>query len=161
MNANEIRFYLHNYENLKKEVKHLQESLDLYRRMDISGIKAQVITDMPICHSNTSKTEQMATTRFDYISDLENEIDSKLRLLNAINGVYFYLQEPARSIIEMRYFISPVEKDIRKPKYNWVQIAMEVCYSEDYCKEIDCKIVRTIQERYLRNIYPQTTHVAS
>ncbi len=158
MNCNEIRFYLHNYDRLKKEIENLKESLTEYRKMNISGMKAQVITDMPTTHNNVSQTELMALTRIDYIRDLENEIDSKMRLVRAIESVYFYLQEPARTIFEMRYFISPKPADIRKPNYNWLQIAMEVKYSEDYCKEIDGKVVRKIQERFLKNI-PQSTHV--
>jgi hypothetical protein len=100
---------------------------------------------MPICHSNTSKTELMASTRVDYIQDLENEIDSKMRLLNAINSVYFYLQEPKRSIFEMRYLIVP----IGKPKAGWKQISEEVNMAEDYCRKIDCRIVLDIQTRYI------------
>jgi hypothetical protein len=149
MNTNEIRFYLHNYDNLKREVKHLQESLDQYRRMDISGIKAQVITDMPLTHSNTSKTENMALTRVDYIADLEEEIDSKMRLIRAVNSVYFYLEEPKLTIFEMRYFITPMENDIRKPKYSWKVIADEVGQTEETCRQIDCRIIRTIQQKHV------------
>lgn len=145
MNTNKIRLYLHNYDNLKKEIKHLVAALEEYRKMNISGIKAQIITDMPICHTDTSKTELMAVTRVDYITDLENEIDSKMRLLNAINAVYFYLKEPKRSIVEMRYMIIPQGRH----KYSWKEIADEVQLSEDNCRIIDCRIIRQIQLKLL------------
>jgi DNA-directed RNA polymerase specialized sigma subunit len=141
VNTNEIRFYLHNYENLVKEIHHLQNQLAEYRKMNISGIKAQVISDMPVCHSNNSRTEQMACTRVDYIQDLESEIDSKMRIERAINSVYLYLQEPARSIIELRYFV----QEQGKRKANWWEIANIVHLSEVRCKQIDMEIVKKIQ----------------
>jgi len=150
MNTNEIRFYLHNYYNLKKELKNLQEALDTYKKMNISGLKATVITDEPKTHNNVSKTEIMALTRIEYIADLENELDEKMRLLIAINNVYYYLKEPARSIIEMRYFITPMQNDIRQPKYSWCGISKEVNESEENCKMIDCRIIKKIQEKLLR-----------
>lgn len=142
MNTNEIRFYLHNYEKLKDDIRALSDSLREYRLMD--GVKPKIITDMPICHSGESTIETVIISRLDYIIKLEGEIDGKMRVLNAINGVYFYLKEPARTILEMRYFITPLINDVRRPKYNWKEIADEVNYSEDWCKEIDCKIVLQI-----------------
>lgn len=147
MNTNEIRFYLHNYDNLKKKVKNLKETLDEYRQM--TGLKARVITDTPAPATYESKLEQTVITRMKYMKDLEAEIDSKMRLLNAINSVYFYLKEPDRSIFEMRYFITPMEGDVRKPKYNWLAISQEVGKSEAHCKNIDCVIVKKIQTKLL------------
>jgi DNA-directed RNA polymerase sigma subunit (sigma70/sigma32) len=148
MNTNEIRFYLHSYDNLKKEIQHLQTQLEEYRKMNISGIKAQIITDMPIYHTNnTSKVELLALTRLEYIGDLENEMDSKMRLLRAINSVYFYLKKPKRIIVEMRYFIQ--EQGKRKP--SWKEIADKVGETEEKCRQIDCRIIRAIQIRYLEN----------
>jgi len=149
MNTNEIRFYLHNYYNLKRELKNLQEALDTYKKMNISGLQATIITKEPKTHNNTSKTELMALTRIEYIIDLENEIDGKMRLIKAIDSVYYYLKEPARTILEMRYFITPMQNDIRQPKYSWDKISLEVDKSVAYCKEIDCKIVKKIQEKLL------------
>jgi len=145
MNTNEIRFYLHNYEKLKKEIQALSDSLREYRLMD--GIRPKVINGMPISHSENSIVETVVINRFDYIKDLENEIDGKMRILNAINAVYFYLKEPARSIIEMRYFLLRNPDDIREQKYNWQDIADEVNYSEQHCKNIDCEVIRRIQIR--------------
>jgi len=113
----------------------------------MDGVKAKIITDMPICHSGESVVESIIFNRFDYVVSLEDEIDNKMRLMNAINSVYFYLKEPARTIIEMRYFISPMVNDVRKPKYTWREISVEVDKSEDYCKEIDCRVVRKIQNK--------------
>lgn len=145
MNANEIRYYMHSYDNLGKEIGHLKTALEVYRGMNISGIKAQVITDEPLTHSNTSKTEQMALERLEYMQSLEEDIDSKIRLFNAINSIYFYLTEPDRSIIEMRYFIIPQGR----PKYSWKEIAYEVNESEDNCKMKDSRIIRKIQNKLL------------
>jgi hypothetical protein len=150
LTTNEIRFYLHGYDNLKREIKNLREALEEYRKMDISGIRATAITDEPRAHNNMSRTEQMAITRLEYIKGLENELDSKTRLLTAINSVYFYLKEPARTIIEMRYFITPMINDVRRPKYSWFEISCEVDKSEDYCKEIDCKVISKIQEKLIK-----------
>lgn len=147
MNANEIRFYLHNFDNLKKEIIHLQEALKVYTDMD--GIKAQIITDMPMQHSTTSKTESVALTRLEYIDDLKNEIDSKLRLVRATESVYFYLNELKTTIFEMRYFITPMKNDIRKPKYSWHEISKEVVQTEETCRQIDCRIIRQIQLKYV------------
>lgn len=147
MNTNEVRFYLHNYEKLKSEIQVLSDSLKEYRLMD--GVKSKQITDMPICHSGTSVIESIVVNRFDYIKDLEEEIDSKMRVLNAINAVYFYLKEPARSIIEMRYFLYKNPGDVRREKYNWQEIADIINYSLDYCMEIDGKVIRKIQYKML------------
>jgi DNA-directed RNA polymerase sigma subunit (sigma70/sigma32) len=141
LNTNEIRFYLHNYDNLEKEINHLSAQLAEYRHMNISGIKAQVISDMPIHHSNTSRTESMALSRLECIQDLENEIDSKMRLFRAINSVYYYLKEPVKSIIEMRY----MEEPQGRAKYTWAEIAGRLNITEKYCRKIDCKVIRKIQ----------------
>jgi hypothetical protein len=141
LRTNEIRFYLHSYDGLQREIENLSKQLEEYRRMNISGIKAQVITDMPICHSNTSRTEEQALKRVEYMQDLETEIDQKMRILRAINSVYFYLSEPERSILEMRYFRIP----IGKPKASWFEISEEVILSEQRCKNIDSKLVKDIQ----------------
>lgn len=150
---------MHNYDRLKQEIRNLKESLEEYRKMNISGLKAQVITDMPICRSGESKTESMAITRVDYIKSLEDEIDSKMRIVRAIESVYFYLHEPHRSIIEMRYFIMPNPQDIRQRKYNWIEIAAEVNYSEDWCKEIDCKIILQIMNKLHEITHILPTHL--
>jgi len=147
MNTNEIRFHLHSYDKLKDEIQALSDSLKEYRLMD--GMKPKVITDMPICHSGTSTVESLVVNRVDYVADLENKIDGKMRIVNAINSVYFYLKEPARTIIEMRYFISPMINDVRKPKYSWASISIEVDLNEEYCKQIDCKVIRKIQTKLL------------
>jgi hypothetical protein len=143
MNTNEIRFYLHNYNKLKNEIQALSDSLKEYRLMD--GMKASIITDMPICHSGASAVESLVDKRLEYVSELEAEIDSKMRILNAINAVYFYLKEPARTIIEMRYFLLRNPNDIRRQKYNWQEIAAETNYTEVYCKKIDGKVILNIQ----------------
>lgn len=162
MDCNTIRRYMHSYDNLEKEIKHLKESLDEYRKMNISGLGAQVLSDMPKAHKNTSLTEQMAIDRTDYIQLLEEDIDSKMRLYNAINSVYFYLSEPARTIIEMRYFIIPQGKQ----KASWKEIAIEVLRLEGIiskkeitetmlesalskCTTIDGRVVKKIQNRLL------------
>jgi DNA-directed RNA polymerase specialized sigma subunit len=116
--------------------------------MNVSGIKAQVITGMPTSHSSTSQVEEMAMKRVLYIKDLEEEIDSKMRLYNAINSIYFYLKEPARQIIELRYITVP----IGRRKYNWQEIAEMVGYSEKVCYNIDGKIIRSIQRKLLDSV---------
>lgn len=147
MNCNQIRYYLHSYDGLKKEIEHLKEALTIYKCMNVSGMKAQAITGMPQSHSNDSKTEQMALKRVEYMEDLETEIDGKLRLLIAINSIYFYLQEPERSIIEMRYMIIPQGR----PKYNWKEIAAEVGETEKKCWKIDGEVIRKIQIKLLES----------
>ena len=142
MTTNEIRFYLHNYDKLKSEIQALSESLKEYRLMD--GVKPKIITDMPICHTGESIVESLIVKRLDYVSGLEAEIDSKMRVLNAINAVYFYLKEPIRTIIEMRYFLLRNPDDVRRQKYNWQEIAEEVHYSEQSCRRIDQKVVTQI-----------------
>jgi hypothetical protein len=143
MNTNEIRFYLHNYEKLKKEISALSDSLKEYRLMD--GVKPRVITDMP--RGNAATLEDAILNRLEYISGLETEIDGKMRILNAINGVYFYLKEPARTIIEMRYFLLRNPNDVRRQKYNWQEIAAEVNYSEQSCRRVDQKVVLKIMNK--------------
>lgn len=148
MTTNEIRFYLHNYDNLKTEIQELSDSLKEYKITDISGIKAQVITDMPVCHSNKSKTESQACTRIEHISNIISELKLKKRLLNSINDVYFRLIDPKITIFELRYFVIP----IGRPKYNWLEISKYVGESEDNCKKIDARIILKIQLKYLQNV---------
>jgi hypothetical protein len=144
LNTNGVRWKLHNYYTDEKLIEQLKEDLKEYRLMD--GIKAQIITDMPTSHSNTSIVERIGD-KIDYIRSMENDLDGLMRVKRAIDYVYMYLKEPARSIIEMRYFITPQPQDIRQRKYNWAEIATEVNYSEDYCKEIDCKVILQIQTK--------------
>jgi hypothetical protein len=115
----------------------------------MDGVKPKVITGMPICHSETSVVESLVANRMDYVTGLEKKIDGKMRILNAINSVYFYLKEPARTIIEMRYFLLRNPNDIRRQKYNWQEIADEIGYTEIYCKKIDGKVIFNIQLKLL------------
>lgn len=154
MNTNTIRWHLHNYDKIKKDIQDISDMLKEYRLMD--GVRSKIITDVPTCRSEASIVETLAENRMDYTKEQEAILDGKLRMIRAINSVYFYLTEPSRTILEMRYFITPMKNDVRRPKYNWVQIATEVMYSENYCKEIDCKTVRKIQEAYIKipTFYP-------
>lgn len=155
MNNNEIRWKLHNYYTDIKIMEQLKSDLKEYRLMD--GIKAQVITDMPVCYSSSSKIESVLEKEYthkgdklelmEYIKALEEELDGMMKMKRAIDSVYLYLQEPKRTIIEMRYFLLSNPADVRQRKYNWLQIAEEVNYSEDYCKEIDCKVILQIQNK--------------
>lgn len=145
MNANTVRWELHNYHTNAKVIEQIKDDLREYRLMD--GIKAQVITDMPLTHSNASKTEKIGITRAEYISKLEDKLDSMMRVKMAIDSVYLYLKEPHRSIIEMRYFILSSPNDVRQRKYNWQEIAIEVKYCEAYCKEIDANVILQIQNK--------------
>lgn len=156
MRLNEIRYYMHGYQFLDKEIQHLKESLEEYRKMNISGIGAQKLSDMPIHHENRSRVEDIAIERVMNITDLEEELDAKLRLRKAIESVYFYLHEPQRSIIEMRYFIIPQGKR----KANWQEIAEEVSLSEIGCKKLDGKIVREIQLRLMESQYKKKQQTA-
>jgi len=143
MTTNEIRSYLHHFDNLQLEVKNLQESLRVYKEMDEDGVKAQVITDMPICHSGPSKVEELACRRVEEAEKIKVKIDKGLRLINAVNSVYFYMQEPKRSIFEMRYFITP----IGQPKLSWYQISREVIEPVENCRQIDTRILSQIQSK--------------
>jgi hypothetical protein len=145
MNTNEIRFYLHNLDNLSIEIEHLKEALKEYRELEITGVKAQVITDMPICHSGESRTEQMALTRVSYIEKLVTDIDSKMRLRRAIESVVLYLKPEEKRIFHLRYEY----KEPDKPKLGWGDIARKLNYHENHCTKIDCKIVHNIQVNLL------------
>jgi DNA-directed RNA polymerase specialized sigma subunit len=145
MNCNEVRWKLHNYHTDIKRIDQLKEDLKEYRLMD--NVKAQVITDMPMgSHNNNASTDKIVD-RLDYIQELESELDSLMRTNRAIDSVYLYLREPQRSIIEMRYFLFRNPQDIRQCKYNWLEIAEEVNYSEVYCKKIDSKVIFQIQSK--------------
>ncbi|HEY5585693.1 MAG TPA: hypothetical protein VIK78_14555 [Ruminiclostridium sp.] len=157
MNSLTVRWKLHNYYNDLKMIEQLKDDLKEYRLMD--GVKALVVTDMPGCHSTTSKVESVLTENYkykneelelpEYIKSLENELDSLMRIKRAIDNVYLYLREPARTIIEMRYFITPQPLDVRQRKYNWAEIGDEIHMSEDRCKHIDCDVIRQIQNKTL------------
>jgi hypothetical protein len=168
MKTNEIRMYLHSYRFLDKEIQHLSNALDQYRKMGVSDnikekyakhpLGAQVITDDPVHHSNVSKTESLAMSRLEYIEDLEEELDGKMRLRKAIEDVYFYLHDPALSILEMRYFMIPQGR----PKYSWREIAMDVYgaktrdeieKAEKACWKLDGKIVKDIQLKLMDSYY--------
>lgn len=154
MNANEIRWNLHNYDKLKDEIKALKGDIATYRLMD--GVRPKIITDMPTIHSTESAIEKIID-RLDYVESLKNELDQNIRLLRAINSIYFRLEEPKRTIIEMRYFITPMKDDVRQRKYNWAEIAEEVGYTEQYCREIDCKIILQISNKILEYGYKEPT----
>jgi len=137
-------------------MEQLKSDLKEYRLMD--GVKAQVLSKTPICHNGTSsKVEAVLEKEYthegdrlelmDYVRALEEKLDSMMRVKRAIDSVYLYLQEPKRTIIEMRYFLLRNTDDIRQSKYNWAEIAAEVSYNEDYCKQIDSKVVLQIQNK--------------
>jgi hypothetical protein len=144
MTTNEVRWKLHSYYADKERIENLKNDLKEYRLMD--GVGAQIITDMPTSHSNSSVVERMGE-RIEYIREMENELDRLMRIKRSIDQIYMYLKEPARTIVEMRYFLLHNPNDVRQRKYNWIEIAAEVNYSEAYCKEIDCKVILQIQNK--------------
>lgn len=156
MNANTIRFYLHSFDNLKIEIEHLKEALQEYRKMDASAIKAQVITDMPICHAGNSQTEDKALQRVEYIQNLEDEIDSKMRLVRAVESVMFYLRQSEATVMYYRYEY----KEPDKPKLSWAEVAIKANYDEQCCKNLDRKIIHNIYANLLDKV-PKANKVSA
>ena len=150
MSLNEIRLYLYHFENLKKDIDSLQAELDIHNKNDASTIKAQMITDMPIGRNApdqkgeiwNSQTEKAAIKRAEYTLSLTDDIESKLKIIRAVQSIYFYLKEPKRSIFEMRYFI--------KEEPPWKIISKEVNETEGNCKRIDGRIIKTIQKKLFK-----------
>jgi DNA-directed RNA polymerase specialized sigma subunit len=139
----EIRFNLYCFDNLKIEIENLKQQLEEYRKMDFSSMKAQVITDMPICHTGASKTENMALERIDYIEKLEHEIDNKMRLYRSIDSVILFLKHNYMAILNNRYFDG----------MEWKVIAINNNISHTRCREIDRTIVSLIQAKLKNNGY--------
>lgn len=156
MNANTIRLYLHSFGNLKIEIEHLKEALEEYRKMDASAIKAQVITDMPVCHTGESQTENKALKRLEYVQDLEDEIDSKMRLVRAVESVMLYLKGKEKDIMYYRYDY----KEYNKPKLSWYEVSLKVRLAEGWCREMDCKIVHNIYANLLDKM-PKTKRISA
>jgi hypothetical protein len=83
----------------------------------------------------------------EYIAKLDLELNRLTSINREIESVFTHLKEPIRSIIEMRYFITPQPNDVRQRKYNWAEIAVEVGKTECNCWKIDERIIRIIQGR--------------
>jgi hypothetical protein len=155
MSSNEVRWNLYNFYVNKLKIGKLKSELEEYRLFD--GVKAQVISKTPICRTGESKQESVLFSEYrykgeclnlmEYIAKLDLELNRLTSINREIESVFTHLKEPIRSIIEMRYFITPQPNDVRQRKYNWAEIAVEVGKTECNCWKIDERIIRIIQGR--------------
>jgi DNA-directed RNA polymerase sigma subunit (sigma70/sigma32) len=142
MDASKVRQELYNYFANKEIIKNMAWQLDEYRKMD--NLKANVITDMP---TGTSNSSYIIENRIEYIRLMQIDYDEMMRIDRCIESVISLLRGNWQTIIEMRYFITPIINDVRQRHYTWAEIANEIKYNEDYCREIDRRIIQKIQNK--------------
>ncbi|MFA5307329.1 MAG: hypothetical protein WC365_07820 [Candidatus Babeliales bacterium] len=113
-----VRYYLHNLDGLQQEISDINADLEQYRAMVSDSFyvcqDADPIPDHPdpdgskhSKHRNHSNVEQLAVSRADFITRLEQELFDKKTILAAINCVLYYLngydRQVDKQIIQLRY----------------------------------------------------------
>lgn len=137
MNTYEIRIYLHNFENLKEEIKNLQEDLAIYEKLEKDGLRSSFVSDMPRTSKMGSVIEHQVMGRPIFILKIKEEIDTKMKLRRAIESVVLYLSPKKKEIIELRYF----------KNWSWKQIEDKL--NLQCVRKIDVEIVNKIYENFL------------
>ena len=108
MNKREIRYHLHNLDGLHKEMKRIQAEIDSFNSMDIDYIIVSVISDMPRTPGSTitSKVENKAIQRVEYVNKLKMELAKIIMIQSAIYSVLNCIRPNSfeHQVISMRYF---------------------------------------------------------
>jgi hypothetical protein len=149
MKANEIRYHLHNFEQLKDEIVELTENLREYRDMEIDAFRVPVNDGMPKHFTQSSQVETVAIPRLAYIEKQENRLFYLKSILAAINHVI--KQYPVESlewkILKLRY----LKKDNGKTM-DWERVADKINYSSEWCRHVDVAIIREIMGTFADNL---------
>ena len=136
----QIRFYLHNPDDLRMDIADMSADLDQYKAIlpddeykpsGLSGVKVQLTT-------HDSHVEKVAVRRADYALQIEKTLKRLQDILESIQWVIRHFTASEREVYRMKY----VEK---RKMYN---VAVRVGFSERKAKYIDTRIVRDIQRHF-------------
>jgi len=139
MTAAAIRFYLHNLDDLRRDIADLDADIQQYKAMlddeykpsGMAGIKVQLTTE-------TSHVEKIAVKRADYACTLEKTLKRLQDILKSIEWVIRHFTASEREVYRMKY----VEKKERP------YIAEKIGIWGESVSRIDKRIVRDIQRHY-------------
>jgi len=133
----QIRYYLHNLDDLRMDIADLDADIAQYKAMlpedeykpsGMAGVKVQLT-------QQTSHVEKVALKRVEYCCTLEKTLKRMKDILESIEWVIRHFKDSEREVYRMKY----VEK--RKMR----NISVRVGFSERKAKYIDTRIVRDIQ----------------
>ena len=135
----QIRFYLHNLDDLRMDIADLSADIEQYKAMvedeykpsGMSGVKVQLT-------QQTSHVEKVAIRRAEYCCTLEKLLKRLQDILESIQWVIRHFTDAEREVYRMKY----VEK-----RKMW-NVAVKVGFSERKAKYIDTRIVRDIQRHF-------------
>ena len=122
-----------------RKQKELQEYMDLIN--SVSDVHSSALTGMPGSGQISDRTERAAERLMflkdryqEMIDELAKEIEEELRFRDAMDDVIKCVDDPARTVIEMRY------------KYTWsfTRIARETNYAESWVRQLDGIAVQKI-----------------
>jgi len=124
-----------------RKQKELKEYIDLIE--SVSDVHSSALTGMPGGGQISDKTA-MAAERLMFLEQqyqgmidiLSNEIEHELRFKEIMDDVISCVEDPARTIIEMRY------------KYTWsyIKISRETSYAESWVKKLEGIAIRRIEK---------------
>ena len=142
MKAKEVRYYLHNLDGLKEDIRNIQESIELYRNMDIEYTITPILSHLPIHHENDSKVERCVIKRVEYIEQLQRDLMYKHIILDAITSVLNYIHTTSTeyTVIYLRYF----DKRKGRSDNSFQYIAQKLNYTKRRIQSIDEKIISSI-----------------
>ncbi len=142
MKAKEVRYYLHNLDGLKEDIRNIQESIELYRNMDIEYTITPILSHLPIHHENDSKVERCVIKRVEYIEQLQRDLMYKHMILDAITSVLNYVHTTSTeyTVMYLRYF----DKQKGRSDNSFKDIAQKLNYTESRVEKIDRKIINNI-----------------
>jgi RinA family phage transcriptional activator len=159
MKESEVRYYLHNVDELKLEISDIEADLGQYNAMITdefilySTVEAKLqqekdkdpYPDRPFSPEGKSqitnvfsRTEEIVVKRVDFIKMMEQKIARLKLILMAINNTLYYINDTDKKIIEYRY----------KQHLKWDAVSKAIPCSEEYARRRDKAIVRQIIAYY-------------
>ena len=143
MTHNEIRYYMHNMQELQKDIIRLIADIqkhnatlpeDEYKPSGENGVRIQLT-------SKSSYVEIVAMRRAEYCLVLKKKLRRMQDIQESIHWVLRHLSEPERIVFRMKYI----------EKRRMQNVAVRVGFSKRKAEYIDTEIVKDI-ERHFQNM---------
>lgn len=149
MDRNDIRECLHSLESCKDEIKNLQESIAIYKTMDIEYFTTSVLSDMPKAQGMaTSRVELVAINRIEYMQKLQQELCCKMAIVKVISETIEDLDKHSNEykVIICRYY-SDINED-----NGWKAIASKLRLDITNAVRFENRFITRVMKNYKKEL---------
>lgn len=146
MTRNEIRYYLHNLDGLKADIRLTIDQISTFKQMDNEYIKLPVFQDGSKSTANgiSNVVEMTVLKRVEHVERLQQHLSKKIIILDCLQKTLCYLDQAQQQVIHLKYF----DKRIGRQNNTYESIAKVLNYSVRQVQQIESDVIDFIQRQY-------------